>query len=344
MIQNDNNDNRDAGTTQIPGGFNLVTNQNNTNYTENNNNNLTDNTDNNRPNIHNDDNMINNNNNTTGNKNNNINDANQNITFHLNNAIDINPNNTNHTTDNNFNVNVNHTTDNNFNVNVNHATDNNFNVNVNHATENNFNVNINHTTENNFNVNINHTTNNNNTQNTQQNDSNDDSIPYVPHPRQTVVNDKDFQGSAPDSQNDNDNDNTNNQNGGKRDRTKEIPDDEKWKCPICYDSLNQPVVTQCGHAFCWPCINEWLKRSNVCPVCHGTIDLKHLIPIYGQGEEANLDSPPPPKPEYQNIHTFTYPNVHQTFANAVNNFMNHQTDFYLQILAILFLILSLFFY
>ena len=307
MIQNDNNDNRDAGTTQILGGFNLVTNQNNTNYTENNNNNLTDNTDNNRPNIHNDDNMINNNN-TTGNKNNNnnINDANQNITFHLNNAIDINPN-------------------------TNHTTDNNFNVNVNHATENNFNVNINHTTNN-----------NNNTQNTQQNDSNDDSIPYVPHPRQTVVNDKDFQGSAPDSQNDNDN--TNNQNGGKRDRTKEIPDDEKWKCPICYDSLNQPVVTQCGHAFCWPCINEWLKRSNVCPVCHGTIDLKHLIPIYGQGEEANLDSPPPPKPEYQNIHTFTYPNVHQTFANAVNNFMNHQTDFYLQILAILFLILSLFFY
>ena len=81
-------------------------------------------------------------------------------------------------------------------------------------------------------------------------------------------------------------------------------DDEKWKCPICLDDLKQPVVTQCGHVFCYPCITEWLRRGqageNVCPCCHGAVDPHKLIPIYGQGSEADMNSPPPPRPEYVN--------------------------------------------
>lgn len=76
-------------------------------------------------------------------------------------------------------------------------------------------------------------------------------------------------------------------------------DEDKWKCPICFDNLQQPVVTRCGHVFCWPCINEWLRRGQtVCPCCHGQVEKDHLIPIYGQGEEANLQAPPPPRPEW----------------------------------------------
>ncbi|OHT16498.1 hypothetical protein TRFO_41807 [Tritrichomonas foetus] len=125
-----------------------------------------------------------------------------------------------------------------------------------------------------------------------------------------------------------------------------IPDEDKWKCPICYDALQQPVVTQCGHVFCWPCINEWLRRSNDCPVCHGMIDSSHLIPIYGQGAPADLSSPPPPRPEYQNIRTnnFFFPNGRVLNINItpdrVGEILRPTPQMILQICAIAFLIFS----
>lgn len=96
--------------------------------------------------------------------------------------------------------------------------------------------------------------------------------------------------------------NTDNTKPDTADRPKDstsVPDTEKWRCPICLECLQQPVVTHCGHAFCYPCITEWLRRSNSCPVCHGEIANSQLIPIYGQGSEADLSSPPPPRPEYR---------------------------------------------
>lgn len=27
-----------------------------------------------------------------------------------------------------------------------------------------------------------------------------------------------------------------------------------WDCSICLDGATDPVVTQCGHLFCWECI------------------------------------------------------------------------------------------
>jgi hypothetical protein len=70
---------------------------------------------------------------------------------------------------------------------------------------------------------------------------------------------------------------------------------EKWKCVICFGSLQQPVVTPCGRMFCWPCISEWLNRSSSCPGCTGVIDRSNLIPVYGQGVSADLTAPPPPR-------------------------------------------------
>ena len=29
-----------------------------------------------------------------------------------------------------------------------------------------------------------------------------------------------------------------------------------WDCTICFDTAVDPVVTQCGHLFCWNCIKQ----------------------------------------------------------------------------------------
>lgn len=31
---------------------------------------------------------------------------------------------------------------------------------------------------------------------------------------------------------------------------------DKFSCGICFDSPTDPVVTQCGHLFCWNCLKE----------------------------------------------------------------------------------------
>ncbi|RKP19063.1 hypothetical protein ROZALSC1DRAFT_22633 [Rozella allomycis CSF55] len=31
----------------------------------------------------------------------------------------------------------------------------------------------------------------------------------------------------------------------------------KLKCPLCLNTLVHPTVSDCGHLFCWHCINSW---------------------------------------------------------------------------------------
>ncbi|XVE61274.1 hypothetical protein DITRI_Ditri06bG0026500 [Diplodiscus trichospermus] len=57
-------------------------------------------------------------------------------------------------------------------------------------------------------------------------------------------------------------------------------------CNICLDLARDPVVTCCGHLFCWSCIYRWLhvhSDANECPVCKGEVTVKTLTPIYGRG-------------------------------------------------------------
>nr|CCC93779.1 unnamed protein product [Trypanosoma congolense IL3000] len=69
-----------------------------------------------------------------------------------------------------------------------------------------------------------------------------------------------------------------------------------FSCAICYDLAKEPVVTRCGHLFCWGCLSRWLNRPEIaaapeCPVCRGRVDERvsgDIIPLYGKGkgEEA----------------------------------------------------------
>ncbi|CAA0393499.1 E3 ubiquitin-protein ligase RMA1 [Arabidopsis thaliana] len=77
-------------------------------------------------------------------------------------------------------------------------------------------------------------------------------------------------------------------------------DDSNFDCNICLDSVQEPVVTLCGHLFCWPCIHKWLdvqsfstsdeyQRHRQCPVCKSKVSHSTLVPLYGRGRCTTQD-------------------------------------------------------
>ncbi|KAI8369279.1 uncharacterized protein BYT42DRAFT_503076 [Radiomyces spectabilis] len=61
-----------------------------------------------------------------------------------------------------------------------------------------------------------------------------------------------------------------------------------YECNICFDTAIHPVLTLCGHLFCWSCLGQWLyaqARNPTCPVCKAGCGKDKVIPIYGRGQE-----------------------------------------------------------
>ncbi|KAK1420762.1 hypothetical protein QVD17_22610 [Tagetes erecta] len=64
-----------------------------------------------------------------------------------------------------------------------------------------------------------------------------------------------------------------------------------FDCNICFEMASDPVVTYCGHLFCWPCLYRWLHvHSDVkeCPICKGEMTTKTVTPIYGRGNPTRV--------------------------------------------------------
>ncbi|PIN15820.1 putative E3 ubiquitin ligase [Handroanthus impetiginosus] len=62
-----------------------------------------------------------------------------------------------------------------------------------------------------------------------------------------------------------------------------------FECNICFELAQDPIVTLCGHLFCWPCLYKWLhihSRSQECPVCKALIEEAKLVPLYGRGKNS----------------------------------------------------------
>jgi hypothetical protein len=75
-----------------------------------------------------------------------------------------------------------------------------------------------------------------------------------------------------------------------------------FECNICFEVATEPVVTLCGHMYCWPCLYRWLApplgRTH-CPVCKGLVDATKVIPLYGRRDQpsAQLTSSPCKPPD-----------------------------------------------
>ncbi|GLT27136.1 hypothetical protein SLA2020_021620 [Shorea laevis] len=77
-----------------------------------------------------------------------------------------------------------------------------------------------------------------------------------------------------------------------------------FDCNVCLDLARDPVVTCCGHLFCWSCLYRWLNvhsYAKECPVCKGEVTSKTVTPIYGRGnatggveDDSGLKIPPRP--------------------------------------------------
>ncbi|WCJ32170.1 E3 ubiquitin-protein ligase RMA3 [Euphorbia peplus] len=116
-------------------------------------------------------------------------------------------------------------------------------------------------------------------------------------------------------------------------------DSDCFACNICLDSAYDPIVTLCGHLYCWPCIYKWLhikssEQQPDCPVCKANISLNSLVPLYGRGisrsdsmsKKASQDVLVPQRP----TPTLDANTLHQTQHPQSNLFHQHRnmTDSY----------------
>ncbi|CAI8615964.1 unnamed protein product [Vicia faba] len=117
-----------------------------------------------------------------------------------------------------------------------------------------------------------------------------------------------------------------------------------FDCNICLECVQDPVVTFCGHLYCWPCIYKWIhmqtsissgnqeKQKPQCPVCKSELSQSSLVPLYGRGQsttksEARMDVPQRPLgPRSYNTTTVSQP-TYQSYYHP-RQFNSIPTSYY----------------
>ncbi|KAJ4845484.1 hypothetical protein Tsubulata_015632 [Turnera subulata] len=129
-------------------------------------------------------------------------------------------------------------------------------------------------------------------------------------------------------------------------------DGRSFECNICLDSAYDPVVTLCGHLYCWPCMYRWItvrssspgaeQQSPSCPVCKTNISVNSLVPLYGRGTsssesetgKAAMDGAVPRRPTPSSLITaisnasHQSQQIHQNFFGSQSQPLHHQQSFY----------------
>lgn len=97
--------------------------------------------------------------------------------------------------------------------------------------------------------------------------------------------------------------------------------DSRFDCNICLEPVTEPVVSRCGHLYCWPCLYRWLQPEmteqerhymgwgdfdvgggsngayfgrgssarRCCPVCKTECSVRDVVPIYVRESDGNND-------------------------------------------------------
>lgn len=61
-----------------------------------------------------------------------------------------------------------------------------------------------------------------------------------------------------------------------------------YECSICLEVAKEPVVTKCGHLYCWSCIYFWNENKKTCPNCNSNINnITDFIPIYNKNQTSS---------------------------------------------------------
>lgn len=65
-------------------------------------------------------------------------------------------------------------------------------------------------------------------------------------------------------------------------------------CPVCLESLREPVITRCAHIFCTACIERVIDTQHKCPMCRAELESFASTTVKPAKETA---APPPPTQE-----------------------------------------------
>ena len=71
--------------------------------------------------------------------------------------------------------------------------------------------------------------------------------------------------------------------------------DEKLKdyseenCSICYNNIENPSLTNCGHCFCYECLCECLKLRPLCPICQTKLTGKEVYMLKSKNKEQKKE-------------------------------------------------------
>ncbi|XP_010559066.1 PREDICTED: uncharacterized protein LOC104827576 [Tarenaya hassleriana] len=105
-----------------------------------------------------------------------------------------------------------------------------------------------------------------------------------------------------------------------------------FDCNICLERAEDPVLTCCGHLFCWSCFYQLpcsYFNAKECPVCDGEVTDSEVIPIYGNGDDCDGNMPKskesgilvPPRPSAKRVES-----VRQNVINRAIPFLpTHET-------------------
>lgn len=50
-------------------------------------------------------------------------------------------------------------------------------------------------------------------------------------------------------------------------------DTSTYECNICYEVATEPVVTMCGHLYCWPCLYRYGSRQLLMPAAYASCSI-----------------------------------------------------------------------